>query len=99
PLGEWVLRKACLEARPWNDLTVAVNVSPLQFRRQDFVDVVERILADTELDPRRLELELTESTLLGNVDDAEKAMHRLKTYGVALCARCFRTRLFRTALP
>ena len=82
PLGECVLRKACMEAKRWQGLTVAVNVSPLQFRRQDFVEVVERILAETGFDPRRLELELTESTLLGNVDDAEKAMHRLKARGV-----------------
>jgi len=91
PLGEWVLRKACLEARPWAHLTVAVNVSPLQFRRQDFVEMVERILAETELDPQRLELELTESTLLGNVDDAEKAMRYLKTLGVRFALDDFGT--------
>src|SRR5205085_591796 len=77
PLGEWVLRKACIEGKAWPGLTVAVNVSPLQFRRQDFVEMVERILAETEFDPHRLELELTESTLLGNVEEAERAMHRL----------------------
>jgi diguanylate cyclase (GGDEF)-like protein len=91
PLGEWVLRKACLEARPWGNLTVSVNVSPLQFRRQDFVQVIERILRETELDPRRLELELTESTLLGNVDDAEKAMHHLKALGVRFALDDFGT--------
>ena len=91
PLGEWVLRKACIEAKPWTGLTVAVNVSPLQFRRQDFVEVVERILTETELDPHRLELELTESTLLGNVDDAEKAMHRLKAHGVRFALDDFGT--------
>jgi EAL domain-containing protein (putative c-di-GMP-specific phosphodiesterase class I) len=91
PLGEWVLRKACLEARPWGNLTVSVNVSPLQFRRQDFVEMVVRILAETELDPQRLELELTESTLLGNVDDAEKAMHRLKARGVRFALDDFGT--------
>src|SRR5947208_11584783 len=91
PLGEWVLRKACIEARPWDNLTVAVNVSPLQFRRQDFVEMVERILAETELDPHRLELELTESTLLGNVDDAEKAMRRLKALGVRFALDDFGT--------
>ena len=91
PLGEWVLRKACIEAKPWTGLTVAVNVSPLQFRRQDFVEMVERILAETELDPQRLELELTESTLLGNVDDAEKAMHRLKAHGVRFALDDFGT--------
>jgi diguanylate cyclase (GGDEF)-like protein len=91
PLGEWVLRKACIEAKPWAGLTVAVNVSPLQFRRQDFVEVVERILAETGFDPHRLELELTESTLLGNVDDAEKAMHRLKARGVRFALDDFGT--------
>jgi len=91
PLGEWVLRKACLEAKPWKSVTLAVNVSPLQFRRQDFVEVVERILAETGFDPKRLELELTESTLLGNVDEAEKAMLRLKSLGVRFALDDFGT--------
>jgi len=91
PLGEWVLRKACIEGRAWEGLTVAVNVSPLQFRRQDFVEVVERILDETGFDPRRLELELTESTLLGNVEEAEKAMHRLKAHGVRFALDDFGT--------
>jgi diguanylate cyclase (GGDEF)-like protein len=91
PLGEWVLRKACLEAKPWKNLTLSVNVSPLQFRRQDFVEVVERILADTGFDPKRLELELTESTLLGNVEEAEKAMLRLKSLGVRFALDDFGT--------
>jgi EAL domain-containing protein (putative c-di-GMP-specific phosphodiesterase class I) len=91
PLGEWVLRKACTEGKNWSGLTVAVNVSPLQFRRQDFVEVVERILADTGFDPKRLELELTESTLLGNVDEAEKAMLRLKALGVRFALDDFGT--------
>ena len=50
-LGEWVLRRACIDAQDWPGLTVAVNVSPLQFRRPDFVDVVERILGETGFDP------------------------------------------------
>jgi diguanylate cyclase (GGDEF)-like protein len=91
PLGEWVLRKACLEAKSWAGLTVAINVSPLQFRRQDFAEVIERILAETGIDPHRVELELTESTLLGNVEDAEKAMHRLKALGVRFALDDFGT--------
>jgi diguanylate cyclase (GGDEF)-like protein len=90
-LGEWVLRRACLDGKAWPGITVAVNVSPLQFRRGDFVDTVERILAETEFDPARLELELTESTLLGNVDSAESAMHRLKAAGVRLALDDFGT--------
>src|SRR5262249_16957300 len=83
-LGEWVLRRACLDGKAWPGISVAVNVSPLQFRRPDFVEMVERILADTEFDPAFLELEVTESTLLGNMDSAEAAMLRLKALGVRL---------------
>jgi diguanylate cyclase len=90
-LGEWVLREACREAIAWPDLSLAVNVSPLQFRRPDFVDVVERILAETGFDPTRLELELTESTLIGNVESAGVAMRRLKALGVRLALDDFGT--------
>jgi diguanylate cyclase (GGDEF)-like protein len=90
-LGEWVLRRACAEGKSWPGLTVSVNVSPLQFRRPDFVDAVERILAETAFDPACLELELTESTLLGNVESAEVAMHRLKALGLRLALDDFGT--------
>ncbi|MEA2937973.1 MAG: hypothetical protein QOC56_1477, partial [Alphaproteobacteria bacterium] len=90
-LGEWILRRACLDGNAWPGIFVSVNVSPLQFRRADFVDVVERILAETEFDPTRLELEVTESTLLGNVDTAELAMFRLKALGVRLALDDFGT--------
>jgi diguanylate cyclase (GGDEF)-like protein len=90
-LGEWVLRRACIDGNAWPGITMAVNVSPLQFRRADFVDVVERILAETGFDPTRLELEVTESTLLGNVDTAELAMFRLKALGVRLALDDFGT--------
>jgi diguanylate cyclase (GGDEF)-like protein len=90
-LGEWVLRRACIDGNAWPGITISVNVSPLQFRRSDFVDVVERILAETGFDPTRLELEVTESTLLGNVDTAELAMFRLKALGVRLALDDFGT--------
>jgi diguanylate cyclase len=90
-LGEWMLRRACLDGRDWPDLTVAVNVSPLQFRRSEFVDVVERILAETRFDPAKLELELTESTLLGNLETAELSMMRLKAIGVRFALDDFGT--------
>ena len=90
-LGAWVLRRACLDGMAWPGLTVAVNVSPLQFRRTDFADVVERTLAETHFDPERLELELTESVLLGNVDTAEAGMLRLKALGVRLALDDFGT--------
>ncbi len=90
-LGAKVLRKACLDGLQWPGITVSVNVSPLQFRRLDFVSMVERILAETGFDPARLELELTESTLLGHVESAEAAMLRLKALGVKLALDDFGT--------
>jgi diguanylate cyclase (GGDEF)-like protein len=90
-LGALVLRQACLDGNAWPQLSLAVNVSPLQFRRADFVDQVERILKETGFDPARLELELTESVLLGNVDSAEAAMLRLKALGVRIALDDFGT--------
>ncbi len=90
-LGEWMLRRACLDGRNWPNLTVSVNVSPLQFRRSDFVEVVERILTETDFDANRLELELTESTLLGNLETAELSMLRLKAVGVRFALDDFGT--------
>jgi EAL domain-containing protein (putative c-di-GMP-specific phosphodiesterase class I) len=91
PLGEFVLRQACLDGLAWPGITVSVNVSPLQFRRLDFVSMVERILDETGFAPARLELEITESTLLGNLDSAEGAMRRLKALGVKLALDDFGT--------
>jgi diguanylate cyclase len=91
PLGEWVLRQACLEAKAWPTLTLAVNVSPLQFRRPDFVKMVARILTETGFPAERLELELTESTLVGNVEEAGTAMRELKALGVQFALDDFGT--------
>jgi diguanylate cyclase len=90
-LGDWVLRRACLDGKSWPGTTVAVNVSPLQFRRTDFVEMVKRILAETQFDAARLELEITESTFLGNVATAEAAMQQLKNIGVQLALDDFGT--------
>jgi len=90
-LGAWVLRQACIDGKAWPGLTVSVNVSPLQFRRTDFFDVVQNTLTETEFDPARLEIELTESVLLGNVDTAEAGMLRLRALGVRLALDDFGT--------
>jgi diguanylate cyclase len=90
-LGDYVLRRACTEGKSWPGLTVAVNVSPLQFRQINFVTGIERILGETGFEPTRLELELTESTLIGNVDSAQAAMIRLKSLGVRLALDDFGT--------
>jgi diguanylate cyclase len=90
-LGEWVLRRACRDGRAWPKLSMAVNVSPVQFRQAGFVETIERVLAETEFDATRLELEVTESTLIGNVEIAEAAMLRLKALGVRLALDDFGT--------
>jgi diguanylate cyclase len=90
-IGEWILRRACRDAKAWPDITLAVNVSPLQFRRVDFASSVERILAQTGFNPRRLELELTESTLLRDGNGAQETMKRLKAFGVQLVLDDFGT--------
>ena len=63
-IGDWVLRRACEDAAAWPSLTLAVNVSPLQFTRADLVERFGRILSETRFDGRRLELEITEGALL-----------------------------------
>jgi diguanylate cyclase (GGDEF)-like protein len=90
-LGEFMLRRACLDGRNWPALTVAVNVSPLQFRRPNFVELIECILTETGFEPDRLELELTESTLLGNLEHAELSMLQLKGIGVCFALDDFGT--------
>jgi diguanylate cyclase (GGDEF)-like protein len=84
PLGEWVLRRACTDARRWPGLYVAVNVSPIQFRHNAFPAAVERILKETQMEPSRLELELTEGVVVKDADQAENAIIELRAKGVRL---------------
>ena len=91
PLGEWVLRRACRDAAAWPGVTVAVNVSPVQFRGGDFVATVARILAEESFDASRLELELTEGVLVADEDGAENAMMDLRALGVRLALDDFGT--------
>ncbi|MCA0424514.1 MAG: EAL domain-containing protein [Proteobacteria bacterium] len=81
-LGEWVLRRACLDAKNWPDISVSVNVSPVQFKQADFVATVERIIAETGMDPTHLELELTEGVVVEDADKAEAAIMDLHAIGV-----------------
>lgn len=91
PLSEWVLRRACTEAKRWKGLRLAVNVSPIQFRHKDFVANVMRIVEETGFDPGRLELELTEGVVVDDADAAEAAMMDLRGYGVGLALDDFGT--------
>lgn len=91
PLGDWVLRRACLDGRRWPGLRIAVNVSPIQFRQRDYVDTVARIVEETAFDPTRLELELTEGVVVEDADAAEAAMMQLRAKGVNLALDDFGT--------
>ena len=84
PLGEWVLRQACLDARRWPELRIAVNVSPVQFRQRGFVERVEAILASTGIDPCRLDLELTEGVLIQDAEQAETVIMDLRALGIRM---------------
>ena len=90
-LGEWVLRRACEDARQWPDIKVAVNVSAIQFRNPGLVGTVKRILQETGMEPSRLELELTESVIVDDADGAENAMFDLRAIGVRLALDDFGT--------
>jgi diguanylate cyclase len=80
-LGEWVLRRACRDGRRWTGISVAVNVSPIQFRQKDFVGTVSRIVAEEGMDATRVELELTEGVIVEDADAAESAMMDLRAEG------------------
>jgi diguanylate cyclase (GGDEF)-like protein len=92
PLGEWVLRQACSDAVKWPEpLTVAVNLSPAQFRDGDIVELVADVLMETGLPPRRLELEITESLLINDTEEVLAKLNRLGDLGVAIAMDDFGT--------
>ena len=91
PIGAWVLERACSDIAPLADLTVAVNVSAVQLRTPDFVGQVAKTLARSGLAPHRLVLELTESVLMDDVDDAIDAFCALRQLGVRIAIDDFGT--------
>jgi diguanylate cyclase (GGDEF)-like protein len=96
PIGEWVLRSACAQAKAWHDeglplIRMSVNVSGRQFALTDFPDRVAAILCETGLDPSKLELEITETLIMNDETWAEKTINQLKALGVALAIDDFGT--------
>ncbi|MFZ1548638.1 MAG: EAL domain-containing protein [Candidatus Nitrotoga sp.] len=88
-IGRWVLREACLQARSWQQaglpsIIVAVNISALEFRAKDFLDNIRQVLEETGLEPRYLELELTESVLMHDAGSTDSILHALANLGVKL---------------
>ena len=97
PLGALMLRIACRQLAIWSAdpaterLTIAINVSALQMRQKDFVGEVRRIVEQTGANPQRLKIELTESTLVSNVDDVIAKMQKLKAIGIGFSLDDFGT--------
>jgi diguanylate cyclase len=92
PIGEWVLRSACREAATWREpLIVAVNVSAVQIHTANFASTVHEILFETGLRPERLELEITETALVRDLDRALATLRRIKMLGVRIAMDDFGT--------
>jgi diguanylate cyclase len=92
PIGEWVLRQACREAATWaQPLTIAVNVSAAQMHSPTFAHLVHEILFETGLPPARLELEVTETALVRDLDRALATLRRIKILGVRIAMDDFGT--------
>ena len=95
-LGDWVIAKACEQLKRWDQeglghLTIAVNVSVQQFSRDNFLDSVQRSLAKFAVDPRKLELEITESLLMKDVAETTACLKRFRAAGIALSIDDFGT--------
>ncbi len=91
PIGEWVLREACQKGAALPELKMAVNLSARQFHQKNLVDVVRQILEETGMPPANLELEITESTLIYDVESAIATMTRLSALGVSISLDDFGT--------
>jgi diguanylate cyclase (GGDEF)-like protein len=92
PIGEWVLRRACVEAASWPlHVKVAVNLSPVQFRRGNLAGVIRGILTETGFPPQRLMLEITESVLMEGSAENLGTLHELERLGISIVLDDFGT--------
>lgn len=98
PIGEWVLKAACRQNQEWQKagllhmpLTISVNISGHQFRQENLIKIIEKVLGDYELGPGCLEIEITESVVMKNADTTVSMMNELKNMGVRLSMDDFGT--------
>ncbi len=96
PIGQWVFREACIFAKRLSDMgrgdiRIAVNVSPRQLADPDFINIVRTILADVEIEPCQLEIEITENVLLVSIEDTVRKLNELQSMGVRLSLDDFGT--------
>ena len=96
PIGQWVLREACRQARTWVDAglkfdQIAVNISAVEFRSKGFFEAVCAVLRETGMEPHYLELELTETVLMRNVESTSAVLQALSAMGIRLAVDDFGT--------
>src|SRR4030081_1211399 len=92
PLGEWVIRQACITAAQWPDhLQIAVNISAAQFRGSGLMQIIMNALATSGLHPTRLEIEITETVLLQDKEATLAVLHRLRALGIRIAMDDFGT--------
>jgi diguanylate cyclase (GGDEF)-like protein/PAS domain S-box-containing protein len=92
PIGEWVLREACRVAAGWDEPhKIAVNLSPVQLGHQDMAAIIRQVLVETGLNPRRLEIEITESSIITDKDRALHTLRQIKGLGVSIAIDDFGT--------
>jgi EAL domain-containing protein (putative c-di-GMP-specific phosphodiesterase class I) len=96
PIGEWVLRAACEQAVVWKNqglppILMAVNISPRQFHQPGLAEQIKRTLQETGMDPQFLEIEITESTIMNNLEQAIRTMREINSLGVRLAIDDFGT--------
>lgn len=95
-IGEWVIRKACSQIHEWQMMgvgmvPVSINLSSYQFRRKEFVSRVSEIIHDTNIDPKWIEFELTESTIMENVDEVIDTLNQFRSWGIQVSVDDFGT--------
>jgi EAL domain-containing protein (putative c-di-GMP-specific phosphodiesterase class I) len=95
-IGGWVLKSVCVQNKTWQDaglppLPVAVNISALQFRQHDLPDIINRILMETCLDPKYLELEISESVVMQNEEKVKDILKKIKGRGLSISLDDFGT--------
>ncbi len=95
PIGEWVLRRACMQVRDWRDkgidLPIAVNLSACQFRQRNLAETIHRILSETGVPPEFIEIEITESDVMENAESAIATLDKLKSRGISISIDDFGT--------
>ncbi|MGZ4977352.1 MAG: EAL domain-containing protein [Methylobacter sp.] len=95
PLGKWILKTACLQAKAWAHqqagFRVAINLSPLQLLADDFIDVLDRILAETRTNPESIELEVTEGLVMHDIEKATERLEQIRVRGIHVAMDDFGT--------